>query len=141
MTDLSSLSFKKIADDNPIDFQLKHPIDGTDLEHDGIPQRVSVYGMDSKAYRDIDEQESRKAVDLVKDSEVHAVDRVLSKKEADKRRIAACVNGGDLYASGKWISLSKENALEYLDEFDWLAEQCWKKMNDRRELLKDAKKK
>lgn len=138
MADIADLNFKKLAE-KPLEFVLTHPIDGSELEHDGKPFAFQIYAMDSKVYRDADIAEVRKQ--SKDDLNADIADRVINIQDANRRKIAACIVSGSVYSDGKWLKITKDNALPFLEEFDWIAEQCLAKLRDREELLKDAKKK
>jgi len=137
MADLNDLNLKRLAE-KPIEFVLLHPATGDELDHEGEKFTLSIYTRDSSIYKAADIAEAR----LQADKKIkNTVDKAIESQDGYIRVMAECIESGRIFENGEWVDISKANALEYLNKYDWIADQARVVLFDRSRLLENAKKK
>lgn len=121
--DLSTLNIDETAEKGA-DLQLLHPVDREPLlQEDGTPITIKLLGSDSKAYREISREISRKRMNSMARSRNKDVDFTPTVEQACDILSACTVGWKGVIVNGEKLKFSKEEAYKLYHAHSWIRDQ------------------
>lgn len=129
--DLSKFNMEIYAEKGAV-MELVNPVDGeTLLDDEGNPVSIKLLGQDSKAWRKMNRDFTRKKTSEMAKSRRRSVDFTMTDEEKAEMVAACTIGWSGIEEDGQAIEFSQESAKDIYMKYSWIREQADEFIGDR----------